>query len=68
VGSLKKQIREFREEEEVHERRIKALRRKVTEWQRLIKQCTARDKEAAPLIEKLVEYESTGKIENEPRH
>lgn len=69
VKSLRAQIREYRAEEEVHERRIKDLRRRVTEWQRLIKQCEARDKEAAPLIKKLLEYETTGAIiEPKPTH
>ena len=68
VSSLKKQIREYRAEEQAHEARIKELRRNVTEWQRLIKQCEARDKEAAPLIEKLREYETTGEIKTEPTH
>lgn len=63
VKSLRAQIREFREEEAVHERRIKELRRKVTEWQRLSKQCERRDKEAAPLIARLEQYEQTGEIE-----
>jgi rubrerythrin len=62
VKALKAQIREFRTEEEVHARAIKRLRAKVTEWQRLMKQCDARDKEAAPLIERLLEYEKTGKV------
>jgi predicted RNase H-like nuclease (RuvC/YqgF family) len=62
VKSLRAQIREFRAEEEIYARRIKELRAKVTEWQRLSKLCEARDKEAAPLIERLREYETTGKI------
>jgi predicted RNase H-like nuclease (RuvC/YqgF family) len=63
VKSLRAQIREFRAEEEVHNKRIKELRRKITEWQRLAKQCEARDKEAAPLIEKLREYEAKGEVQ-----
>lgn len=62
VKSLRAQIREFRAEEEVHARAIKRLRSKVTEWQRLAKKCEARDKEAAPLIERLLEYEQTGQL------
>jgi len=66
VKSLRAQIREFRAEEEVHARAIKRLRAKVTEWQRLAKQCEARDKEAAPLIERLKQYETTGEIDAPP--
>ena len=62
VKSLRREIREFRAEEEVHQRRIKELRRKVTEWQRLAKLCEQRDKEAAPLIAKLREYEEKGEV------
>ena len=63
VKALRAQIREYRDEEEVHARRIKELRRRVTEWQQLIKKCEARDKEAAPLIEKLLQFEGTGEID-----
>jgi predicted RNase H-like nuclease (RuvC/YqgF family) len=62
VNSLRAQIREFRAEIEVHERAIKRARAKVTDWQRLIKQCEARDKEAAPLIAMLREYEAKGEV------
>lgn len=66
VKSLRAQIREFRAEEEVHARAIKRLRGKVGEWQRLIKQCEARDKEAGPLIERLLQYEKSGEIDAPP--
>jgi hypothetical protein len=62
VNSLRAQIREFRAEEDIHTRAIRRLRTKVTEWQRLVKQCEARDKEAAPLIAMLKAYEEKGEV------
>ena len=51
VRELMKGIRGFREQIDVHEGAIRDLRRKITEYQQLKKQCEKRDEELAPLLD-----------------
>ena len=51
VKELKVAISDFRSEISVLEKSIKRARGKITQYQNLIKQCEARDKEAAPYLE-----------------
>ncbi len=51
VRELKKAVRDFRTQLDILEKQKRKVNANITEYQRLIKLCTERDKEAAPYLD-----------------